>query len=57
MAARTPRKSTSRYKVSNWAKYEAGLVRRGSITFWFSEATIAVGTLIFPRPIINYQRL
>lgn len=29
------------YKVTNWAKYNASLVRRGDITLWFDEAVIA----------------
>jgi len=41
MAARTPRKGTSEYKVMNWREYEAGLIRRGSITFWFSDEALA----------------
>lgn len=30
-----------RYKVTNWAAYEAGLRRRGSLTLWVSEDAIA----------------
>lgn len=41
MAARTPRKGSSEYKVLNWREYESGLIRRGSVTFWFSEEAIA----------------
>lgn len=41
MAAKEPRKGTSRYKVRNWKEYEAGLVQRGSITFWISEDAIS----------------
>lgn len=41
MAARSPRKGTSDYRVINWPEYEASLIRRGSITFWFSEDAIA----------------
>jgi hypothetical protein len=29
------------YKVTNWRNYNESLVRRGSITFWFSEDVIA----------------
>jgi hypothetical protein len=29
------------YKIRNWRKYNESLVKRGSITFWFSEETIA----------------
>ena len=30
-----------RFKVTNWAAYEAGLRRRGSLTLWVSDAAIA----------------
>ena len=26
-----------KFRVTNWAEYEAGLRQRGSITFWFSD--------------------
>jgi len=29
------------YRVTNWAAYEAGLRRRGDITFWVEEAALA----------------
>lgn len=29
------------YKITNWRRYNESLVQRGSITFWFSEETIA----------------
>jgi hypothetical protein len=29
-----------RFKVTNWAEYEAGLRRRGSLTFWITESAI-----------------
>ena len=29
------------YKITNWRKYNESLVKRGSITFWFSEDVIA----------------
>ena len=45
MAARRQSKVTpkykTKYKVRNWAAYEAGLRRRGDITVWFNEAAIA----------------
>jgi hypothetical protein len=28
------------YKITNWAKYNESLVRRGSITFWFCEDVV-----------------
>ena len=30
-----------RYRVTNWAGYDAGLRSRGSLTIWFTEAAIA----------------
>ena len=30
-----------RWRVTNWPAYEAGLRRRGDLTFWFSEASLA----------------
>ena len=30
-----------RHRVTNWAAYDAGLRRRGSLTVWFTEAAIA----------------
>src|ERR1700745_1993749 len=30
-----------RYRVTNWAAYDAGLRGRGSLTIWFTEAAIA----------------
>ena len=41
MAARTPRKGNSKYRVINWPEYEASLISRGSVTFWFSEDALA----------------
>lgn len=29
------------YKITNWAKYNAALVGRGSITFWFDDEVLA----------------
>ena len=34
-------KKQNTYKVHNWSEYNAGLKRRGSITFWLDEAAIA----------------
>src|SRR3954462_15855941 len=31
----------TRYKVTNWSAYEAGLRKRGSLTIWFSEEAVA----------------
>ena len=44
MAARTKSKITPKYKtkyrVKNWATYEAALKKRGDITVWFDEGAI-----------------
>jgi transposase len=32
---------TARYRVTNWADYDAALVRRGSLTVWFTEEAMA----------------
>jgi len=28
------------YKIMDWSKYKESLVRRGSVTFWYSEDVI-----------------
>jgi len=33
--------SKARYRVANWPEYDAALVRRGSLTVWFTEAAVA----------------
>jgi hypothetical protein len=30
----------SRYRVRNWAEYEAGLQKRGDLTVWLSDAAL-----------------
>ena len=35
-ADRRHRIPKTRYKVTNWSAYEAGLRQRGSLTIWFS---------------------
>ncbi len=40
-AARRHRIPRARYKVTNWPAYEAGLRRRGDLTFWVDEAALA----------------
>ena len=40
MASRTARKGISRYKIRNWKQYEAGLIQRGSISFWINDDAI-----------------
>ena len=34
------RSAKKSYKITNWAKYNESLVKRGDITFWFSDETI-----------------
>lgn len=34
------RKAKASYKITNWREYNASLVQRGSITFWFSDEVI-----------------
>ena len=31
----------ARYRVTNWPEYDAALVRRGSLTVWFTEEAVA----------------
>jgi transposase len=31
----------ARYRVTNWSEYDAALVRRGSLTVWFTEEAVA----------------
>jgi len=33
--------SKARYRVTNWPEYDAALVRRGSLTVWFTEEGVA----------------
>ena len=40
-ADRRHRISRTRYTVTNWKAYEAGLRQRGSLTIWFSEEAVA----------------
>ena len=40
-AERRHRIPTQRYRVTNWAAYDAALRQRGSLTVWFTEAAIA----------------
>jgi hypothetical protein len=40
-AARRHRIPRQRYRVTNWAEYDAALRQRGSLTAWFSEEAIA----------------
>ena len=39
-AARRHRISKARYRVANWCEYEAGLRRRGDLTFWLDNAAL-----------------
>jgi hypothetical protein len=40
-AARRHRMPRARYRVTNWPAYEAGLQRRGDLTFWLDKAALA----------------
>lgn len=40
-SARRHRIPRMKFKVTNWAEYETGLRRRGSITFWLSDDALA----------------
>jgi hypothetical protein len=40
-AARRHRIPRARYRVTNWPAYEAGLQRRGNLTFWLDKAALA----------------
>src|SRR5215216_5386708 len=40
-AARRHRIPKQRYRVTNWAEYDAALRQRGSLTVWFSQEAIA----------------
>src|SRR3954466_4164819 len=42
-ADRRHRIPKTRYKVTNWRDYEAGLRQRGSLTIWFTEEAIQLG--------------
>ncbi|MGU8077194.1 IS5 family transposase [Burkholderia pyrrocinia] len=35
------REPKARYRVRNWAAYNAGLINRGNVTMWIDEATLA----------------
>jgi hypothetical protein len=48
-AARRHRIPKQRRRVTNWATYDAGLRRRGSLTVWFTDAAIAAWRAE-PRP-------
>ena len=39
--SRRHRISKARYRVTNWPSYEAGLRRRGDVTFWLDEGAVA----------------
>ncbi|KAF1004445.1 MAG: hypothetical protein E5299_02387 [Burkholderia gladioli] len=34
-------KPKTRYRVRNWAAYNAGLINRGNVTIWIDEAVLA----------------
>ena len=33
----------SKYRVTNWPQYDTALLRRGSLTLWFTEEAVAPG--------------
>lgn len=37
---KTPSKKKDKYRIRNWKQYNESLINRGSITFWFDEASI-----------------
>jgi hypothetical protein len=39
--ARRYKFSKAKYRVTNWPEYDAALIRRGSLTVWFSEEAVA----------------
>ena len=41
MKSRVHPKYKTKFRVSNWAKYERALVQRGDITLWISEDAFA----------------
>jgi hypothetical protein len=36
----------SRYKVTNWKAYEAGLRQRGSLTIWFTVSVVGAAPCV-----------
>ena len=47
MNSRVHPKYKTKYRVQNWAAYDRGLVRRGSITLWLTPEAVAAWN---PRP-------
>ena len=43
-AARRHHIPKQRHRVTNWAKYDAGLRARGSLTVWFTPEAVAAWT-------------
>ena len=41
-AARRHRIPKQPYRVTNWAKYDASLRQRGSLTVWFTEGLVTL---------------
>ncbi len=39
-------KFKTKYRVKNWATYEAALEKRGDVTFWFDEDAIGAWNVI-----------
>lgn len=51
-AARRHHMGKMKFKVANWAEYETGLRRRGSLTLWITPeaaaATLDLPTILVP---------
>jgi hypothetical protein len=44
----------TQFKVQNWAEYEAGLLRRGSLTLWIEDAVLDQRQTVGPRGQARY---
>jgi hypothetical protein len=40
----------ARYRVRNWAAYNAGLINRGNVTMWIDEAALACTSDVSGKP-------
>jgi len=47
--ARPHRIPQARYRVQNWPAYQAGLKRRGDLTFWLDETALAGWHVLWRR--------
>jgi hypothetical protein len=48
-AERRHRIPKTRYKVTDWRDYEAGLRQQGSLTIWFTDEAVAVWRAVPPH--------